>query len=265
MCNTNKEWIKLCYSTADVIVTPTEYSRRLLLSYGIKKPIEVVSNGIDLEYYSNGGEAGRVRFRAKYGYEDGDKVVMSVGLPIGRKGVDGFVELAARLPDYKFIWFGDTDMRLVPRRIRRAVSTKLPNLTFAGYADREALKDAYAGADLFLFLSHEETEGIALLEALAMRIPVLVRDIPVYLDWLVDGVQVYKARDTEEFARKTGLMLRGELPLLTGAAYEAARERSLKNVGVKLSNVWRHSVDMGSSEVVGKDMVKIFHTNTSKA
>lgn len=34
-----KQWLKLCYSMGDVIVTPTNYSKQLLQSYGIKKEI----------------------------------------------------------------------------------------------------------------------------------------------------------------------------------------------------------------------------------
>lgn len=45
---------------------------------------------------------------------------------------------------------------------------------------------------LFCFMSHEETEGIVVLEALACCIPVLVRDIPVYEDWLADGKNVLR-------------------------------------------------------------------------
>ena len=59
---------------------------------------------------------------------------MSVGLTIERKGVCDFVELAKRMPQYKFIWFGETNLDTVPLNVRKAVETKLPNLCFAGYA-----------------------------------------------------------------------------------------------------------------------------------
>ena len=114
------KWIKLCYNMADVIVTPTEYSKALLESYGIRRDIEAVSNGIDTDYYNRENADGS-RFRERYGYKDEDKVVMSVGLPIDRKGILDFIELAKRMPQYKFIWFGSTDMKLVPRKIRRAM------------------------------------------------------------------------------------------------------------------------------------------------
>ncbi len=41
-----------------------------------------------------------------------------------------------------------------------------------------------------------------MLEALACEIPIVLRDIPVYENWLEDGVQVYKASDVKEFRQK---------------------------------------------------------------
>ncbi len=178
-----KRWITACYCLGDVIVTPTEYSKRLLQGYGIEKEIFVISNGIDLEYYRRDEQAGRA-FREKYGFSDTDKVVMSAGLLIKRKGVHDFAEIARRLPQYKFIWFGDADLVLVGHEVRNAVKNAPPNLTFAGYVDKPALRAALSGSDLFLFPSYEETEGIVVLEALAMKIPTLLRNIPVYDGWI---------------------------------------------------------------------------------
>jgi 1,2-diacylglycerol-3-alpha-glucose alpha-1,2-glucosyltransferase len=41
-----KKWIILCYELGDLVITPTPYSKRLLESYGIKKPIYAISNGV---------------------------------------------------------------------------------------------------------------------------------------------------------------------------------------------------------------------------
>lgn len=109
---------------------------------------------------------------------------MSAGLLIKRKGVHDFAEIARRLPQYKFIWFGDANLALVGREVRRAVKNAPANLTFAGYVDKPALRAALSGSDLFLFPSYEETEGIVVLEALAMKIPTLLRNIPVYDGWI---------------------------------------------------------------------------------
>ena len=260
------KWIKLCYTTSDVIITPSEYSKRLLLSYGIRKRIEVVSNGIDLDFFDK-KKADRGSFRRKYGYSDNDKIIMSVGLTINRKGVEDFVELARRMPEYKFIWFGETDLNTVPAKTRKAVLTKLPNLKFARYAKRCALRDAYGSCDLFLFPSKEETEGIVVLEALAMEIPVLLRDIPVYSDWLKDGESVYKAEDVDSFEASARSILEGESKSLVLEGKKIAEDRSIDKVGARLGKVYRsvlasareiHPVRMPASIVKPE---AVFHSN----
>lgn len=178
-----KRWLIRCYSLGDVIVTPSEYSKSLLEGYGIKKEIYAVSNGIDINEYRRNEQAGS-EFRKKYGFSENDKVVMSAGLLIKRKGVHDFAEIARRLPQYKFIWFGTADLKFVGKEVRNAVKNAPENLTFAGYVEKPELQAALSGSDLFLFPSYEETEGIVVLEALAMQIPVLLRNIPVYNGWV---------------------------------------------------------------------------------
>ena len=124
-------------------------------------------------------------------------------------------------------------------QIRQAMEQAPENVTFAGFVDRETLREAYCGADVFAFMSHEETEGIVVLEALACGIPTVVRDIPVYNGWLREGQNVYKASGTDEFQQKAEGLLTGTLPDLTAAGRRVAEERSLSVMGERLREVYR--------------------------
>ncbi|MDD3194130.1 MAG: glycosyltransferase [Oscillospiraceae bacterium] len=233
-----KRWIIHCYELGDLVITPTPYSKRVLESYGIKRPIYALSNGVDTNFFAPSPER-RIAFRNKYGLDQAEKAVISVGHYIERKGLLDFVELARALPQVRFFWFGYTNLNLVPKRIRAAIQNAPKNLSFPGYVEREELRDAYCGCDLFAFLSNEETEGIVVLEALACRIPALVRDIPVYDGWLTDGQSVYKASSPAGFAEKTAAILTGALPDLTAFGLRVARERSLDAVGEKLARIYQ--------------------------
>lgn len=227
-----KWWIVMCYKTGDVIITPTPYSKKLIEGYGIKNPIVSISNGIDTCYFKKTIE-GRKRFRQKYNLNENDKVIISVGLYFERKGILDFVELAKSMPEYKFIWFGYTNLNMVPASVKKAVETRLPNLLFPGYVSREELKDAYSGSDLFLFLTHEETEGIVLLEALSTKIPLLIRDIPIYEE-LIDEEDIYKGKNLMEFKEKIRGILNAQLPSLVENGYNIAEKRNINEVGKQL-------------------------------
>lgn len=242
-----KEWLIKCYTLGDVILTPTPYSKRLLENYGIENPIIDISNGINIKFFEKNEELGK-KFRKDFGYKKTDKVIMGVGLYIERKGILDFVELAKRLPEYKFIWFGYSPLAASPAKIREAVNTELDNLVFAGYVEPEVLRGAYSGCDLYLFPTLEETEGIPIMEACAAKIPSLIRDIPVFDEWLVDGVNVYKAKNIEEFESKIKDILEGKLPNLTNEGYKVAQSRDVKKVGKKLIEIYRSLMEDNGCE-----------------
>ena len=234
-----KWWLVNCYRLGDVLITPTEYSKKLLLSYkGLSnKKIYSLSNGIDLDFF-NLNKSSNNGFRKKYDIKTGEKIIIGIGLYIRRKGIVDFVELAKRFPEYKFIWFGYSPLGVATKDVVDAVNTKLDNLLFAGYVEKEEIKNALLDCDLFVFPSLEETEGIPIIEACACKTKMIIRDIPVFDGWLENGKNVYKAKTIDEFEDKIRKILNNELPDLTEEAYLVAKERNLKIVGEKLKDIY---------------------------
>ncbi|MBQ9012293.1 MAG: glycosyltransferase family 4 protein [Bacilli bacterium] len=233
-----KKWITKCYKLGDIIVTPTEYSKTLLEGYkGLEdKKIIDISNGVDLSFFKKDKKSGEL-FRKKYGYKKDDKVIFGIGLYIERKGIVDFVDLAKSFPQYKFIWFGYSPLSAATKNVRKAVNTKLDNLTFAGYVEPSVINAAMNGGDLFIFTTKEETEGIPIIEALACKCPSIIRDIPVF-DYLTDGKNVYKAKTIEDFKKKIKLFFDGKLKDVTENGYKIAKEKDIKLVGKKLKEVY---------------------------
>lgn len=233
-----KKWLIKCYSLGDVIITPTEYSKKLLDNYGINKKIFALSNGIEINKFQRNEKLGQ-EFRKKYNYKKEDKVIIGIGLYIRRKGIVDFVELAKRLPEYKFIWFGYSPLAAATNDVKKAVNTKLKNLTFAGYVEPEMIIGAMSGCNLYLFPTLEETEGIPIIEACACKCPALIRDIPVFEPWLKDGINVHKAKNIEEFETKIIDIIEGKLPNLTEKAYQVALDRSIESIGKELKKIYK--------------------------
>jgi glycosyltransferase involved in cell wall biosynthesis len=120
-----------------------------------------------------------------------------VGHVIPRKGLETFVETARQLPDLDFAWFGflnptggTLDRVLRSRETERLVDSAPENVTFTGYV--EDIRGAYAAGDIFFFPTHNENEGMALLEAMAAGAAPVVRDIETF-EWLEDGEACLKA------------------------------------------------------------------------
>jgi len=233
-----RKWIRYCYNLGDLVLTPTPYSRMLLMEYGVRPPVQAVSNGVDTEFFQK-HPLDRQGLRRRFGFQPEDQVILSVGLPIARKGILDFIEMAREMPDVKFLWFGQISRWLLPEEVRSSMEKAPENVIFPGFADRETLRMAYGGCDLFLFLTNEETEGLVLLEALSCRTPVLLRDIPVYEEWLTDRKHVYKEKSREGFFFTARRMLEGRMPDLTEAGHGIAEERALEKTGEHLAKAYR--------------------------
>lgn len=233
-----KRWLIKCYTLGDAIITPTEYSKKILKNYGIKNDIYVVSNGVELKNFEHDEKAGEA-FRKKYNLKKEDKVIVGIGLYIERKGIIDFVELAKQMPEYKFIWFGYSPLIFSRRNVRKAINTKLDNLIFAGYVEQETIWQALNGCDVYIAPTYEETEGITIIEAASCKTNMVVRDIPVFEGWLVDGKNTYMARNVREFKEKIEEITNGKLPSLVENAYNIAEERKSENIGIKLKNVYQ--------------------------
>ncbi|KAF1305389.1 glycosyltransferase [Enterococcus saccharolyticus] len=234
-----KKYLIKLYSEADRLIAPTIYAKEILESYGIEKPISVISNGIDLASFKPNQEKEK-KFREYFKLEDSQKVVISVGLYFHRKGLLDFVEVARKFPQYTFIWFGHTPLYAVPKEIRQVVQGDHPdNVIFPGYIKGEIIEGAYSNADLFFFPSYEETEGIVLLEALASHQNVLVRDIPVYKGWLEKNKNVYMGQTNDEFQELIAAIIDKKVPDLTEAGFLVAQEKSIENVGLELEKVYQ--------------------------
>ena len=238
-----KKWITCCYNTGDIIITPTDYSKSLLESdrYCIRKSVYSLSNGIDTQFWKRDREAGK-RFRERYHLSAEKKVVVSVGHYIDRKGILDFIEIGKRMPQTEFFWFGYTNLYLIPGKIRKAIRTVPANVHFPGYVSREELKEAYCGSDAFLFLTKEETEGIVLLEALACEIPVVLRDIPIYENWLWNGIDVYKGRSIGEFMDRIEAIFSGRAQDLTVQGRKMAEERDFEKVAARLKAIYKETI-----------------------
>lgn len=236
-----KRWLVFLYSKADYILTPTPYSKRLLDGYDLDVPVQAISNGIDIQEYTP-TKQNIESFNEAYNIKDEDTVIISVGWLFERKGFDTFVEVARQLPQYKFFWFGDVEKSRPTFKIQMLLNNLPSNVILPGYVDGSIIKGAYGRSNVFFFPSREETEGIVVLEALASKCNVLLRDIPVFDPWLVDEKDCYKALHTNDFIETIQKMVNKEVPCLKEAGFEVAKERQLDIIGEQLLAVYNQII-----------------------
>jgi 1,2-diacylglycerol 3-alpha-glucosyltransferase len=183
------------------IVVPTESIRLLLASgFGIEKGVTVVPTPVDLERFS-GGDPDSIRQHYAPGEEE---LLLYVGRLSREKGVTLLLRAFARVHSQR----AQTKLLLVGRGpYRRELEEEThrlalgSNVIFAGAVPHEQVRDYYAAADLFVFSSTTETQGLVLIESMAAGVPVVAVDAPGPADVLEAGGGVLTEATEERLAQ----------------------------------------------------------------
>ena len=211
----------------DAVIVPSAPAQEELIPLVGSTPIHVVSSGVDLARFVRDPNRRR-EFRARYGLDR--PTVLSVGQVIPLKGVEDFFRVAQALPEYQFLWAGPRPSRFFyfSPRFEATLRRRPRNVRFLGYIPEP--EAAYNGSDVYFHPSHGESLGLAVLEAAAVGMPLVVRDLPVYRGW--EGIQ--RGRDVPEFTAA----IRAAIGEGTVADYPFVAEHSLAAVGKRLVEVY---------------------------
>lgn len=156
------------------VISPSEMMRDVLLDYGVRTPIEVVPTGIEHEQFSHGdGE----KFRRQYAIREDWKVLVHVGRIAYEKNIDFLLvvvdNLRRSIPKLLLIIAGEGPAR---HDLEREVAARGmgANVLFVGYLRRDGeIQDCFCAGDAFVFASRTETQGLVLLEAMSLGVPVV--------------------------------------------------------------------------------------------
>ena len=158
----------------DAVVVPSSAMRNTLRAYGVERDIRIIPTGIPLANFSD-GDGGR--FRQTHGFAADVPLLLFVGRVAYEKNIDFLLRMHAevlrRRPDAVLLICGEGPALSSLKR-KAADLGIATSVRFLGYLDRETeLPDCYRAADLFVFASRTETQGLVLLEAMAMGTPVV--------------------------------------------------------------------------------------------
>ncbi|MCI2430223.1 glycosyltransferase family 4 protein [Candidatus Acetothermia bacterium] len=232
-----EKYLYYFYESSDAVMTCSQYACEQLRAQGISKPIFVISNAVDRQRFKFNPEK-RQHYRELLQLQR--FTVFSAGNVIPRKGILDFLEVARRLPELDFVWFGHLwpkFMTFYPD-MHNALEAKPPNVKMPGFvSDTPA---AFSAGDLCFLPSFRENQPMVLLEALSLGRPLVVREIPEYHGWLEDGVNARLGSSVEEFISQIRQLAETprEWQRLSWAAEELAKASSLPVVGRRLKELY---------------------------
>lgn len=161
-------------NAVDGVVVPSSAMLEVLRGYGVTAEAAVIPTGIELADFAHGdGNA----FRDRYEIAADRPALVFVGRVAFEKNIDFLLRMLVRvrqeIADILLVIAGQgpAEAHLRSQVTRLGLED---NVRFIGYLGRDGeLQDCYAGGDIFVFASRTETQGLVLLEAMALGVPVV--------------------------------------------------------------------------------------------
>jgi 1,2-diacylglycerol 3-alpha-glucosyltransferase len=220
--------VSQCHA-ADHIISPSPQMAEALRVYGVTSPISTLATGLPASALIKGD---RSRFRQYHNNPESRPVALFVGRVAHEKNIDFLlrmlVELRKLVPDILMLIAGEGPAEQHIRSLVASLGVG-ENVKMLGNMDRgQTLRDCYAAADVFVFASRTETQGLVLLEAMAQGTPVVSTAVMGTAD-VLSGMQgaTIAPEDETEFANLTSSLLQ-----------QPARRAALGRLAVMDAQAW---------------------------
>jgi len=220
--------LRMFADICDGIITPSQKMKNELVTYGVKKDIKVIPGFIDSGPFQKSKKG---YLHQRFSIPNDHKILLSVGRLGKEKNfpflINMFKKLEAGTKDVHLVIAGHgwELARLQALVAKLGLSQKIH---FTEKVDSSVMPEVYADADIFVFSSTTETQGICVLEAAASGLPLVVVKDPAYANLAVDGKTGFNLPANQKiFAQKVRLLLKDDkLRLRFG---RQAREMVKKN------------------------------------
>lgn len=169
-----RRYTKTQCNDLDAVIVPSSAMQEVLRQYGVKTMTEVLPTGIELEKFNHGDGD---KFRRKYNIPIDRPTLVFIGRVAFEKNIDFLLHVVNKvrqsIPEVLLLIAGEGPSLSHLKHMAKNLSLN-DNVLFLGYLDRKKeLLDCYACGDAFVFASNTETQGLVLLEAMALGVPLI--------------------------------------------------------------------------------------------
>lgn len=238
---------------ADVIIAPSASIRELLRSFGVREPIVVIDNGVELERFRN--VSSRLK-RHDLCIPEKAFVLTYVGRISAEKNIRGLLDefaLAAIGRDDLYLMIVGGGMMLETAKRLAGERGLIGQTRFVGPVEPEQVPAYLAMSDGFVSASVSEVHPLAVIEALAATLPVIAFDAPGMHDVVEDGVSGLLVGRSRASLAQAMLTLANDEQLrvrLAEGARTASTQYSIQNNVDQLLSLYRRVIGQHSGQPV---------------
>lgn len=187
--------IKRFANKCDCVIVPTYSTEEYLRIIGVKRPIEIQPTGIEYQAYQQRDDGKLITLRSKFRIGD-EKILVSVSRLSNEKNIDFILDAIATtstkttVPFRLFIIGDGHERQRLEERIKDLGLEQL--ITLVGAVPPSDIVNWYQLADMFVFASRSETQGMVVLEAMSAGLPVVALRSSGIDDVVKDGINGFK-------------------------------------------------------------------------
>lgn len=231
------------YNRMSHVITPTEASRKWLARHSVETPITVIPTGIP-----RGPIIERPDARRNLGVGADHRLMLYVGRLAHEKNLSVLLEMAAHVfqrdPLARLWLVGDGPARSEITAYARHLGIG-DRVRFVGFVPRADVDQYYAAADLFVFPSITETQGLVVQEAMMRGLPAVVITGGGAGASIEDGENGYLVRnDPLPFAERCLEVMHNDVlhAQLAEGAMRSVRDLSVPAMTEKVVEVYRQTI-----------------------
>jgi glycosyltransferase involved in cell wall biosynthesis len=235
-------WSIAFANSADLVIAPSAGLASRLRSQGVRRPVVVLPTGVDLDSFRPGDQQAA---RRALTLPPAGPLCLYLGRIDREKNLefllDAFARVAAERPAARLVLVGRGTREARLRRHAERVGLG-DRVHFAGGVAPDVAPLYYQAADVFLFASTTETQGLAVLEAMAAGRPVVAVRASGVEETVVDGVTgLLVPEDLDVFAAAVLQVLAdgGLAAKLSAGGREAALGFGARALGARLAALYR--------------------------
>lgn len=233
-----RDYTRLVYNRAEIILTPSNAMKKILQKQGVRPPVEVLSNGIDYDF-----------FKKKTDFSIKNKIVH-----IGRLGFEKDVDVVIKAfalarkqnPKLKLDIYGDGPARDSLENLVSELGIE-GGVKFFGFYNIAEVSQFLCDYDCFATASTIETQGIVILEAMAAGLPVLGVDVLAVPEIVLDDQNGYLSseRDINGMAKNMQRIVSDEKKLqqFGQMSLQIAKSHEIANCKDRLVGFYQRVID----------------------
>ena len=228
---------------ANLVLVPTPQAKQFLIDSGVNVDIEVISSGVNMSRFDFSRDDEKSIFYRYYKEDANKKLAVVLGDYTYMEGLNSVINAAKKSPNTVFYYYGPS-IKGCSFIIKRVIKKAPKNLKFVTVPSDDIYRSALINASLFIYPEYKTIGYVSLLEAMAAKTQLIIRNQPLFVDLVKNGVTGYMAMYSETLTSVTLDCIDGKTSNTKDMAHKEVEQFTLDTIGKKLKWLYQQTINL---------------------